>query len=110
MAKIAHIDENNFLLGFYDDTIHTKIPEPNVTLTEEQWSNAVDNNCNYIANDGSSKYVAKEETSQEKIIGAEVFLNETDWYIIREADTGKPCPEEIKTKREEARQIISDLS
>ena len=54
--------------------------------------------------------MAKEETSQEKIIGAEVFLNETDWYIIREADTGKPCPEEIKTKREEARQIISDLS
>ena len=37
------------------------------------------------------------------------YLASTDWYIIREADNGNPIPAEIKTKREEARQIISQV-
>jgi hypothetical protein len=34
------------------------------------------------------------------------YLAETDWMIIREVDSGVPCPAEIKQKRQEARESI----
>jgi len=109
MAKYAHIDENNILKGFYDDSVHDSIPTPKVSLTEEQWQTAVDNNHNYIANDGSSKTVDLESTAGEKVAGAYAYLNSTDWYVVRKADTGEAVPSEITAKRTEARQTINDL-
>lgn len=37
---------------------------------------------------------------------AEAYLASTDWYIVREKDSGKPCPDEIKKLRQEARDRI----
>jgi hypothetical protein len=34
------------------------------------------------------------------------YLASTDWYVLREADGGKPCPAEIKLARAEARAKI----
>jgi hypothetical protein len=34
------------------------------------------------------------------------YLNSTDWYIIREMDSGEPCPAEVKTLRAAARAAI----
>jgi len=34
------------------------------------------------------------------------YLAETDWYIIREMDSGVQCPTEIKQARSEARNKI----
>jgi hypothetical protein len=34
------------------------------------------------------------------------YLQETDWFIIREMDTGIPTPEEIKNLRQEARSKL----
>lgn len=34
------------------------------------------------------------------------YLASTDWYIIREIDSGEPCPDEIKSARAEARARI----
>jgi hypothetical protein len=34
------------------------------------------------------------------------YLAETDWLIIREIDAGVPCPVEIKTERQAARDRI----
>lgn len=39
----------------------------------------------------------------------ENFLKETDWYAIRFADEGTEIPNEIKQKRKEARNRISEL-
>jgi len=36
-------------------------------------------------------------------------LNSTDWYVIREIDTGVPCPDEIKTRRAWLRSEIERL-
>ncbi|TMP83737.1 hypothetical protein CWB73_00895 [Pseudoalteromonas phenolica] len=35
------------------------------------------------------------------------FLSKTDWYVVREAETGQPVPEQIKAQREFARNQIS---
>lgn len=34
------------------------------------------------------------------------FLADTDWLIIREMDSGVPCPPEVKVARQAAREVI----
>ena len=72
------------------------------------YKNALKNEHNYIADDGSSKTVAVEQTAAQKIAEAKIYLSSTDWYVIREADSGKVMPSDIKTKRAKARQDIED--
>ena len=38
------------------------------------------------------------------------YLAITDWYIVRELDSGVKTPDDVKTKRQEARDIISNDS
>lgn len=37
---------------------------------------------------------------------SQAYLDSTDWYILREVDSGVPCPQEIKEARAEARAKI----
>lgn len=53
--------------------------------------------------------LTEEECNQQRLIELEMYLQKTDWYAIRFADTGTPVPEEIKTKRQQAREEISTL-
>lgn len=47
------------------------------------------------------------QIEQEKINAESLkYLQDTDWYIIREMDSGVPCPVEIKTARANARSAI----
>jgi len=34
------------------------------------------------------------------------YLRETDWYVIREADTGEPVPQEVRDKRQAPRLAV----
>lgn len=34
------------------------------------------------------------------------YLRETDWYVVRAMETGKLAPEDVVTKRAEAREAI----
>ena len=36
-------------------------------------------------------------------------LAETDWYVVRFAETGKAIPEEVLAERQEKRQRINEL-
>lgn len=52
-----------------------------------------------------------DKVNQEKlknIAEAQLYLRRTDWYVVREADSGKAMPSDIKTKRAKARQDIED--
>ena len=52
-----------------------------------------------------------DKVNQEKLknIGeAQLYLRKTDWYVVREADSGKAMPSDVKTKRAKARQDIED--
>jgi len=45
--------------------------------------------------------------NNDKIVAeAKQYLIDTDWYIVREQDSGKAVPEEVKQKRAEARKKI----
>ena len=38
---------------------------------------------------------------------SQLFLNKTDWYVVRKLETGKEIPEEILRAREQARASIN---
>lgn len=54
-----------------------------------------------------------EETEEEKrefrIAELQNYLNNTDWYAVRCAETGVEIPDEIKAERQAAREEISRL-
>ena len=49
------------------------------------------------------------ELAGQRISELENYLNTTDWYAIRYADTEEPIPADIKIKRQAARDEISKL-
>ena len=38
------------------------------------------------------------------------YLQETDWYVVRKADTGVAIPTDVSNKRQAAREAIQKLS
>ena len=47
--KYANYDETTGkLLGWYDKTIHTNVPTPNIKVSEKDWQAALSNNYNFI--------------------------------------------------------------
>jgi hypothetical protein len=50
-----------------------------------------------------------EEIKEERIRELQQYLNDTDWYVARYSETGVEIPEEVKQKRKEAREEISNL-
>ena len=48
-----------------------------------------------------------EPITQEQINAeSRAYLESTDWYIIRQTETGQPAPDEILTQRQVAREAI----
>ena len=50
----------------------------------------------------ANNLVASENYSARK------YLAETDWYVTRKTETGKAIPDDIATKRQEAREKVKD--
>ena len=40
---------------------------------------------------------------------ARQYLADTDWYVTRKAETGKAIPDDILTKRQEAREKVKEI-
>lgn len=51
----------------------------------------------------------EEERKALRIVELQNFLNATDWYTVRFAETGVEIPDEIKAERQSAREEISLL-
>ena len=51
----------------------------------------------------------EEELRQARIFELETYLSTTDWYAIRESETGIDIPAEVKKARADARAEISSL-
>lgn len=49
------------------------------------------------------------ELNEQRISELESYLNATDWYAARYAETGVEIPDDIKTARQAARDEISTL-
>ena len=62
------------------------------TEREEPTAEEIDNNQVYFENHKARKYLA-----------------DTDWYVTRKAETGKAIPDDVLTKREEARAKVKSI-
>ena len=47
---------------------------------------------------------AAEADAQRAREAAQKYLAETDWMVVRETETGKPIPEDVRAARSEARK------
>ena len=79
--KYAHIDNNGQILGWYEDEIHSDIPEPNVQVSEEVWQNALDSSHNTIIGGVTSQVDYR--TDEQKADNIRMFRNE---LLVREVD------------------------
>ena len=116
--KYAHLEEKTSkLLGWYDDSIHSEIPTPNIEASKKVWQEAININANCYE-DG--KFIIKDFRSDKEIAEQELikrkqealkYLADTAWHVERLNDpsSGKEIPEEVLTKRAEARELINTL-
>lgn len=51
----------------------------------------------------------QEEQLQSELNDLQEYLDSTDWYAIRFADSGEPIPDDVKTLRQKARERISEI-
>lgn len=70
--------------------------------TEEEilandWNESIERRCEYF------------DYLEMKIEEMETFLNETDWYVTRKAETDKDIPTDVSILRSEYRTKISDF-
>lgn len=56
-----------------------------------------------------SPVITKEKTIQDEIDEYQKYLDETDWYTLRQMETRKATPYAVLIKRNEARDKISEL-
>ena len=113
--KYAYIvDETREIIGWFDSDIHDDIPTPKVEVTVENWNLALEENHNYIDEDGITSF--KDFRTDEQIavddqdrisVEAKRYLDDTDWYIVRKYETDKDIPQEILEKRAEYREQIA---
>ena len=79
--KYAHTDNNGQILGWYDDEIHTSIPEPNVQVSQEVWQNAINSSHNTIIDGVTSQ--ADHRSDEQKAEGERMVR---DQLLITEVD------------------------
>jgi hypothetical protein len=88
-----------------------------VALTKEQREEYFNENGCYPIEDSdvpanekiilTAEQIAEGESIRKKISAIQ-YLKETDWYATRKAETGKAIPDDILTKRAQARLDASD--
>lgn len=106
--------------GFYDIKIHgDNIPADAVEITNEQHAALLEGQSQgkrIQADENGYPFLAdppaptEEELQVVKNQEARAYLAATDWYVIRNQETGVAIPEEIAIKRQEAREQIIEVS
>lgn len=114
----AHVDENGFLLGWYNDDewSYEDIPTPNIEVQQSQLEEAQLYCHNKVAADGTTSFEdprSEDEIAREdqEILNkvSRTYLADTDWYVIRLQETGQPIPQDILDERAAARERIVHL-
>ena len=99
--------------------VKVKLQEDGYLVTSQEGTFSVPNDENnrhykevqeYLKDNKAEPEFTKEELKiqkQNKINSdAKAYLKSTDWYVIRKQETDQEIPEEILTKRQEARDSI----
>ena len=109
MKYIINYTEDGKILGFAKGDTDLNIAVLNAIWFEAQSFNKI------IIDDGKISFDKVDWRTDEEIAAqlqeqanaeAKEYLQSTDWYVTMITETGKEIPEEVKTKRDEARLQI----
>nr|DAM94022.1 MAG TPA: hypothetical protein [Caudoviricetes sp.] len=80
--KYAHYDEKEkTLLGYYDDEIHDIIPTPNIEISDEDWTKALNENANSVDPKRKKLLRVEAEAKQDELAEINAQIKETEDYI-----------------------------
>lgn len=82
------------------------------TIREEDWEELNANPKTKVLWNGDVPYSVPKSTFEMKdtlLAEYQNYLNDTDWYVTRFAETGVEIPEDVKDKRASARAEIDRL-
>lgn len=88
-GKVSYVEE-----AFVDSVVEEGDTVEDMPVLERQEPTAEEISNNLVA---SQNYDARK------------YLAETDWYVTRKAETGKAIPDDIATKRQEARERVREI-
>lgn len=88
-GQVHYIDENYDQIMEQKQRYEEENPPHLLNISNEQLSIIMEND-------------RRRETNKKNL----QYLAETDWYLVRKNETGKEIPEEVLTKRQEARDAI----
>ena len=105
--------------GFYDAAIHgDNMPEDVVEITAEEHAALLDGQSNGKVIDFDAEgypFLADppaptaEQLQAQANTEARAYLASTDWYVIRQQETGEPIPDDVMAERAEARASVVDI-
>lgn len=77
--KYANYDkETNKILGFYDDEIHSSVPEPNIKISDDEWKKALSIGADYIQNGELIKKEPKVDEKAKQLAQLEADIKECE--------------------------------
>ena len=108
--KYTTLDKNGLPTAFYSDDIHSNIPKEAIEITEDQWLECINNSGKRKFENGlliEPIYIPTAEQLQQEVSAeAKAYLVSTDWYVVRQTETGVAIPLDIAQARSEARLKI----
>lgn len=99
---------------FYEKSMHgDKVPADAVKLTLDEYEELKNGRASgrVIHNEGGRPvlrdYEMTAEQSQARVNAeARAYLASTDWYVIRQQETGQPVPSDVQALRAAARERV----
>lgn len=108
-SKYAYFNKDTFeILGYYDDSIHESIPEPNIKITDEQWQEAINTGANYIEKGKlvyKQKVLSEQDKKQKELAELDEQIKETEGYIRHAILIGNDAV--LPELREEYKELLT---
>ena len=103
--KYANYDkETNKILGFYDDEIHSSIPEPNIKISDDEWKKALSIGADYIQNGELIKKEPKVDEKAKQLAQLEADIKECEDDIKHALIIGNSAV--LESLRNEYKELI----
>lgn len=104
--KYANYDkEANKILGFYDDEIHSSIPEPNIKISDDEWKKALSIGADYIQNGELIKKEPKVDEKAKQLAQLEADIKECEDDIKHALIIGNTAV--LESLRAELKELIT---
>ena len=114
--KYAHVDADNFVIGFYDEHVHTESgwPDEAIAITDEDWTLLLDGQAEgkrmKVNDDGTPELVDPPPPSADELAARlrarrNAALAATDWVALRDYEQGKPTSPALGTYRQTLRDL-----